>query len=77
MPLKPIRTRADHDRALAEIERLMGASVGKRKPGSILPDHDLFVVTYEEVGIGAHQCPDRLLRRYGKDHSKQPANDGE
>jgi HTH-type transcriptional regulator/antitoxin HigA len=28
MPLKPIRTRADHDRALAEIERLMGAKRG-------------------------------------------------
>src|SRR5216683_229991 len=28
MPLKPIRTRADHDRALIEIERLMGAKRG-------------------------------------------------
>jgi len=28
MPVKPIRTRADHARALAEIERLMGARRG-------------------------------------------------
>jgi HTH-type transcriptional regulator / antitoxin HigA len=28
MLLRPIRTRADHDRALAEIERLMGAKRG-------------------------------------------------
>jgi len=28
MPSKPIRTRAEHDQALAEIERLMGAKRG-------------------------------------------------
>ena len=28
MPVKPIRTRADHDRALVKIERLMGAKRG-------------------------------------------------
>lgn len=28
MPVKPIRTRADHSRAVAEIERLMGAKRG-------------------------------------------------
>lgn len=28
MTIKPIRTRADHQRALAEIERLMGAKKG-------------------------------------------------
>lgn len=28
MTIKPIRTRADHERALAEIERLMGAKKG-------------------------------------------------
>jgi HTH-type transcriptional regulator / antitoxin HigA len=28
MPVKPIRTRADHDRALMEIEHLMGAKRG-------------------------------------------------
>ena len=28
MPIKPIRTRAEHDQALAEIERLMGAKRG-------------------------------------------------
>lgn len=28
MPLKPIRTRADHSRAIEEIERLMGAKRG-------------------------------------------------
>lgn len=31
MPTKPIRTRAEHDRALAEIERLMGAKRGTPK----------------------------------------------
>jgi HTH-type transcriptional regulator/antitoxin HigA len=28
MPVKPIRTRTDHEKALAEIERLMGAKRG-------------------------------------------------
>jgi antitoxin component HigA of HigAB toxin-antitoxin module len=28
LPIRPIRTRADHNRALAEIERLMGAKRG-------------------------------------------------
>jgi len=47
MPAKPIRTRADHHRALVEIERLMGA-----KPGSPQADRlevlAALVAAYEE-----------------------------
>ena len=36
MSIKPIRTRADHSRALEEIERLMGAKRGSPQAGRLI-----------------------------------------
>ncbi|MBM3554879.1 MAG: hypothetical protein FJX47_04935 [Alphaproteobacteria bacterium] len=57
MPTKPLRTQRQHRRALAEIERLMGARKGTREGERL----DALVTSVE--AFEAEHCP--LPRRFG------------
>ena len=66
MSIKPIRTRTDHERALTEIERLMGAKRGSPQADRL--EVLAALVTAYEAAHDPIDLPEPIERRgYGED----------